>query len=408
VGAADKFEGWETRAELLAFANAQGSPLSGTQLARMHRAELIARPKTRSLGQGRGKVSLYPPGTKHRLKRVLEVRREVRGFDDVAWHLWWEEGGSVSDVVRERLAQAASDWEKAREEIADLLVGEEAGNPDAESRMEAEYRSLEVDRAPASLGKVRRNVGGAGLPTVFRVLMEVATGRFEGYADTEGEQASGREQLFERAFGIDRARVDHLDGSKPWFEGSSEEDLQTLSTVVGTRSLSDFAQADETELNAARIELRGLFGTVFAIAPVFDRLFGSGAFGFGTVGAVFGGQRSGEEARLLVLWLALRENEQLREGMAEFVSAAPDSAAMQTIYAAFTKWREEIPAFAEVLSDDFLAAALKDGEQQRRFNDELGRLFQEHRSEVESFLAHHPELEPAIEAFEAKSEVPDL
>lgn len=86
--------------------------------------------------------------------------------------------------------------------------------------------------------------------------------------------------------------------------------------------------------------------------------------------------------------------------MAVLVSAASNAAATQTIYDAFTKWREEIPAFAEVLSDDSLAAALKDDAQQKRFNDEFGRLCQAHQPEVESFFTNHPELEPAMAVFE--------
>ena len=401
MGVAEEFEGWETRDELLAFANTQGSPLSGTQLSRIHRAGLIERPMTRSCGRGRGKVSHYPPGTKHRLKRVLEVRREVRGFEDVAWRLWWEDGGSVSEAVRARLVQAASDWEQIREELAGLLAGEEAGDPDAEARMESEYRSLEVDRAPASLGRVRRNVGRAGFVAAIRVLIEVLTGRFEGYADIEREEDASREELFDRALGIDRARVDHLDGSEPWFEGSSEEDMQTLSAAVGHRSLSDLALADETELDAARKETRGFLRTVLAATSVSEQIFGYGAFGFGTVGAVFRGQRSGDEALLLVMWLALREDEQLREGMAEFASADSDAMALQTIYAVFAKWREEIPAFAEVLSDDSLAAALKEKSQHERFNGEFSHLCQKHALEVERFLVRHPELGPAMAAFDA-------
>lgn len=401
----EDLKGWETRDELLAAEVAESFPLSGSQLARMHRAGLIDRPVTRSLGRGRGKASLYPPGTRDRLKRVLELRREIRSFNEISWRLWWEDGGPVPKVVRARLLRVASDWERDREELSRLLGGEDMGDPAAEAEMDAAYKSLEVDRAPASLGRVRRNVGRSEFATVFRVFAEVASGRFEGFADTERLDEESRGGLFERALGIDRARVDHLAGTEPWFEGSSEHDMLSLSTAIGERSLADLADAADVDLDAARQEIREFWRSVLAGTSVVEQIFGSAAFGFGTVSAVFRGQPRGGEAFFLLMWLALREDPRLREGMAEYTSVEADALALETIYNVFVEWREAIPAFAEVLSDGSLAASLKDRSEKERFDEVFGRLWEEHATEVERFLIRHPELAAAMQVFETEFDV---
>ncbi len=279
------------------------------------------------------------------------------------------------------------------------------GDPAAEAEMDAAYKGLEVDRAPAALGRVRRNVGRSEFATVFRVFAEVASGRFEGFADAERPDEESRGGLFERALGIDRARVDHLAESEPWFEGSSEQDMLSLSAAIGERSLADLADAADVDLDAARQEIRGFWRSVLVGTSVVERIFGSAAFGFGTVSAVFRGQPRGGEAFFLLMWLALREDPRLREGMAEYASVEADAPALETIYNVFVEWREAIPAFAEVLSDESLAAALKDRSEKERFDEAFGRLWEEHATEVERFLIHHPELASAMQVFETEFDV---
>ncbi len=404
MATSEKFEDWETRQELLDVAGAADYPLSGSQLSRLHRAGLIERPVTRSMGRGRGKVSFYPPGTMDRLRRVLEVRRDVRAFDDIAWRLWWEEGGAVPAAVRRRLLRTAQDWERERARLGGLLAGEDAGDPQAVTEMDLAYAALEFDRAPAALGRVRRNVGPTGLATVFRVLAEVVTGRFHGYEESPDDAEAGPGELFEQALGIDRARSDRLDNSGPWFEGSSEDDLRRLCAAIGTRSFTELAHAEEVELDAARVEVRSLWSVVLAIVPIFERVFGSRAFGFGTLGAVFRGQPASNEAFFVLMWLALREDAGLREGMVEIAALVSDGLAVTVVFGVLVELREEIPAFAEIATNEVLAAAMRDGARQELLSQELGRFHEEHGSEVARVVNRHPELDAAMAVFESAEE----
>jgi hypothetical protein len=384
------FEDWEGGREVLAAVRAAGFTLTPAQLARRHRAGLIAEPEVRHLGYGRGTISLYPPGTAERLIRILELGGRGESFEDVGWRVWWRDGGELSPLVRRRLRDEAARWEGELSKLADLLEREEAGEEEAELEMDRTYEAAGRDRMPASLGRVRRNVGREDFATVFRVLADVASGRFREFRDEESEL------LVERALGIDRARADCLYDGEPWFEGSSAEDLGRLSSAVGQQCLSELADADAVDLDTARRELGDLWEIVLAIAPIFKELGGSGAFGFDTVGAVFAAQPERNQPFLLLMWLFLRQDPRLRRGMATLKAVREEALAARQTFALIAALREEVPAFAEMMSRESLGSALQDEESREALNAKLSALFEAERVAVERFVERHPELAPPL------------
>lgn len=196
-------DGGETREQLLATATAAGLMVGPAQLSRWHRAGLLPRPQVRSLGRGKGTVSVYPPGTGQRLVRVAQLHQRERRLTHVAWRLWWDDGGPLPTLVRELLAQVAQRWEQEHARLAELLAAEEAGDPGALAEMDALYHQAEAGRIGRQLGQMRRNLGREGFSTVVRVLTEIMAGRFQGYdraADT-GSEDSQTAPLVERAMG---------------------------------------------------------------------------------------------------------------------------------------------------------------------------------------------------------------
>jgi len=395
------FEGWEAGQDLLDFARAHDLPLSAPQLSRLHRADLIAKPRVRHLGRGRGTESLYPPGTKDRLLRVQEVRRLDHRFDDIAWRLWWEDGGPLPVRVRKRLIAVSEQWERERRELADVLAREDSADPDAIAAMDETYRSAEQDRAPSNLGRMRRNVGPSRFATVVRVFAEVATGRFCGYLDENVEDDHSRGAVTERALGVDRARADHFADGEPWFEGSSEIDLMRLSDALGKRALTPLATAADTDLDRVRSELRSLWRVIETAASLFERLFGPAAFGFGTVASVFRSQPAQGQALLLLMWLALRGDADLRDGMEALIAELPAVIASSEMFEVINDLREQVPAFAAVMNEERLAAALLDGAQRDALIAEISQLGQAHASEFERFATRHPELDELTAIIEA-------
>lgn len=384
--AGGKVEDWETREEVLAAAHVAGFSLSGPQLARRHRAGLIPRPTVRPLGRGKGSASLYPLGTGQRLARILELSRGRESFESVAWRAWWEDGGELGPLVRERLLRDGARWEAELSRLADLLSGEDADEPAAVLKMDDAYAAASSERMPTSLGRIRRNVGRERFATVFRVLAEVATGRFDDYPDKESELA------VERALRIDRARSDRLRDGKPWFEGSSAEDFRRLSSAFRRRSLVELAGANAEALDSARRELRGFWEVFEIMAPIVKRVLGSEAFGLGTAGAVFAGQPEENQPFLVLMWLALREDPRLHAGMSDLIAALPDALAARDAFELIETLRAEVPAFAVAMSDESLGAALLDEKHGEWLAAELTRLYSDNRAEVDRFAARHPEL----------------
>jgi hypothetical protein len=385
------FNGWETKEEVLATIRAADYEMSDTQLARRQRHGLIAHAKVRPLGRGRGSVSLYPVGTGARVVRTLELGPGGSSFDKLAWRVWWEDGGELVPLVRDRLRRDAARWETELSRLADLLAAEDAGEQAAASEMEQTYIAASEERMPTTLGRARRNVGGARFATVFRVLAEVATGTFEGYADAESELA------FEQALGIDHARADRLAGGEPWFEGSSDQDLARLSSAFGRRSLGDLADADAEHLDIARQEIRVFFQIFEAVRSSIGAVLAGDALGLGTVVAVLDGQPEGLQPFIVLMWLALRADPLLREGMATTMAALPNALAARDSFEAIRVLRAEIPAFASVITDEALGAALLDTARGERLRAELADVSSKNQAAVDHFIEQHPELASALE-----------
>src|SRR6266487_1703336 len=386
-------EGGETRGQLLAAATAAGLAVSQAQLSRWHRAGLLPRPQVRSLGRGRGTVSLYPPGSGQRLVRVAQLHQRERRLTSVAWRLWWDDGGPVPVPARELLVQVAQRWEQYRTHFAELLAGEQAGEPDATGELDAIYCQAETGRIGRQLGQVRRNIGREGFSTVVRVLAEIGVGRFQGYE--RGVSASDEDSetgaLVERAMGLDRARSDRLADAGPWLDGDPEVDFVRLSRALNTWPLAAGVSASEEELHQARAELRAFLTVISTMAPLFEQLFGRAGFGFGTIARTLDLRTSDLQAFLLLAWLALRHDQGLRDGMRSLGSLAPAARATAQIAELLGTLGREVPAFGPVLTAKRLAAAQQDAGEGERLRAEIARVREGHRAAVDAFFAAHPE-----------------
>jgi len=175
-----------------------------------------------------------------------------------------------------------------------------------------------MGRLGRQLGHVRRNTGRESFSTVVRVLVEIGVGRFQGYE--RGVSASVKDsetgELVERAMGLDCARSDRLADAGPWLDGDSEVDFVRLSQALRSWPLAAGASANDEELNQARAELRAFLAVITTMAPLFERLFGRAAFGFGTIARMLDLQTPDLQAFMLLAWLALRHDGALRDGHA--------------------------------------------------------------------------------------------
>jgi hypothetical protein len=322
---------WESRAEVLQAAHEAGFSLSAPQLGRLHRTGLIASPNTRSLGRGKGTASEFPAGTCARLLRVLELQRQegVKKLSVIGWRLWWEDGGTLPPPARGLLEDMASSWDEQRRALSELMARDEQGDAEARRQLEDLYADAENGRVAGPIGVARRNTGREGFSSVVGVIVDIATGRFESYGDTEepAEDGTPRPQttgaLVEKALGLDRARRDRIAGNEPRFSGSSETDLANLSRLIGQADLAQFACAPDALLNEARVEARSLVSLLCIFAPIVERAIGHDAGGYGTIVRAFARLTPRTEAFMLLGWLVLRQEPALLEGMQALIALLP-------------------------------------------------------------------------------------
>ena len=392
-------EGWETREQLFAAASTARHPVSPSQLGRLYRAGLIPGPQIRGLGRGRGTESRYPSGTAARLVRVMEIHARERRLAHTAWRLWWEDGGVITPPARELLTRVARSVDEERDRLAALLVGDEAGTPAAVAEMDQLYADAENDRVRGPLGEARRNVGRERFATVVRVLAEIGAGRIAARGDDDDQDDAGR--LVERALGLDRARTDRLAGSVPWLTSEPGIDLAMLSRIVGSRSMLDLADSNDSQLELARVEIQSLVAAVTAIAPLLERLHGRGAFGLGMMGRLVGARNPRSQALILLGWLTLRSNDTLRDGLQQIAAIVPQATATAQLHGVISQLREEVTVLAPVLTDERLAAAQLDEDAAKELNAEITRLREHHTESFDAFFAAHPEAEQLISVIEA-------
>jgi hypothetical protein len=345
-------DSWESRTDMVDAAHAAGFNLSGPQLGRLHRADLIPGPRTRRLGRGRGTVSEFPPGTTSRLLRILELQKRGpnRKFSTTAWCLWWEDGGVLARPAKELLRETASRWDQQREELFVLLDREDEGDPDAMRSMDKLYKEVEQGRAEGPLGPIRRNVGREGFSSVARVFAEVVTGRFESYPDEE-VRADGIPKpgttgaLVEQALGLDHARDDRIAGNEPRFTGSSEAHLLMLARMLGDRPLASLvAVHSDDELEKARCEVRSLLELVSVFATMIERVLGGDTGGYRTIARALDLRTPRSQASMLIAWLALRQDPELVRGLRDLVMHLPKHLQRRSLSVCPLISRERSPA----------------------------------------------------------------
>lgn len=335
----------------------------------------------------------------------MEIHASEHRLTHTAWRLWWEDGGPISPPARKLLTAVARAWDEERHRLAALLAGDEAGAPAAMAEMDQLYADAENDRLHGPLGEARRNVGRERFATVVRVIAEVGAGRFVARTNNDDQDDAGR--LFERALGLERARTDRLAGAESWLTNDPCVDLCILSQLLGPLSMVDLAQSSDGELDLARVEVQSLIAVVTAVAPLFERLHGRGAFGLGLTGRLFRARHPRSQALILLGWVALRTNQSLRTGLEEIIAVAPQAAATAQLYGVISQLRAEIPVLASVLSDERLAAAQRDEGAAIELNSEIAHLREHHTDCFDAFFAAHPETEQLIAVIDAGYDTPD-
>lgn len=386
----------EDRNDVLRRAAEAGHDLSDDQLARMHRSGAINEPILERRGR-KGTASLYPIGTTNRVLALLrhDDRRRLR---ERSWQTWWDEGGDIPPAARQFLQENAESFDRITRFLGRLIDRETRNSAAAERRMEQLREHARTSRLSGPLATARRRVGKSGFQTVAHVFSQVGTGRFVtyGYWDVD-EDGTPRPDtaaaLVEKALGLDRARVDRLADAPPWYSGSSEADLARLSSLFAKRPLSKLADQGDAILEQARAEFRAFITVITTTAALMESFFGRNAFGFGLFTRLLRWKRPGNQTVMLLGWILLSGESDLKKGMDEIVALEPKARAWADLQTILGELRTEIAAYGEVLTDRRIGKALRSASESARLSEDVAKIRSQNLEAVEAFVRRHAEID---------------
>ena len=342
-----------------------------------------------------GPARFYRPGrttfNPYCLIRVAQIHAETHRLSDVAWRLWWEDGGEMPSLAREALQSVAVSVDAQRAWLATLLVDSAAGTQEGVAGLDKLYADAERSQLPGPLSESRRNVGRDQFAAVFHGLAAAAV----GHPQDTGRSDAELDGLLKNAFRLDREPPDDTGGA------GEPLDLESIAEVSAARSAAELAAADSAELDRARAEIQALVAFVTAGASLLDRFAGRGTPTLGTASRVLGVDRPRDQMLLLLGGLALRTSDALRNSLEEMRSAlAPQAVAANQMYDLLRQLREHVPALAEALSDARLGETLRNGEAAPAVRDEINRVRSDDPQQLDAFFAAHPQTNELIKALE--------
>jgi hypothetical protein len=261
-------EARDTTQDLLAAAQAAGCAVSWRQTKEWHRAGLIPKPRTLPRQRGSGTVSVYPAGTAQQVVAVCQFRQRERPFPIIAWRLWWAGYPVREAYIQATMEQAATRWAQV---VADLQRWHALSQHRPAAVEELPHRTFaavaetetvkDVDRF---LGRARRQVGRQNFSTFIRVLLDIISGVYMGYAD-EDERVIVETALGLRLPPTVQARRRHS-APPAWFSGDTEAPLKMLSAIFRAHRPDEAVKTTGVaEWAAMRQELQ-TFSTVLQVA----------------------------------------------------------------------------------------------------------------------------------------------
>ncbi len=384
----------ETAEALIARLSSHGFTVTKTELARWHRAGLLPRPQRRSLGRGRGMISIYPSETTDQLLALCTIHRSEKRLPYVAWRLWWEGYTIPLSSIQEFLEGVRTQWQQGIEELRQLHE-----RPEQLSKLLG--RTAVMRFSQKTLAQARKRVGRENFPTFMKVLADVGSGTFEGYA-INPETGSDERWIVEKGLGLQRARTNRLADAGPWLTGDTGAALQELSSRLRHHPLGeDISTVSEAELTDAREEVRCFLSAFESISRIFDRMFSRGAFGFSVFADMIRELGPQDQAIMLLFWRMFRSwglgpNMDLLLGVARQWQQT-----WFPLFQGLEQLRDEVPVTAETLAPKQTGYGLRWKSRMEGILEVASQLAQ--HPDVKAFFAHHPELTEVMEADEVES-----
>lgn len=385
----------ESSAELIKLAQTNGYPVTATKLAYWHRRRLLPKPTQVPLGKAHGTMSVYPIGTGEQLLALCEIHQTEKRLERVAWSLWWRGYDVAFERVQPFLKQAATQFERARQELIDPTTGE------LSDTVYDQIDKASSFRLAAPLSGARRRVGTTRFGTFFAILSKVVAGLFvEPDPYTDETEAEIDRSILDRGFGVERAHTHRIGTAEPWLPRNGiKETLGLVSPFLGQcRWTAELTTLTEADFCQARDEVRSWLEVLAQFSAIFDQLFGKGAFGLSVMSKMIRSMKVEDQAIVLVMWTIVRfKHPMVLPGIAIWVEAMPKLTAGIEAWHLLKRLRNEVPGLAEILSRGEFAAALRDPKRMEGLEHRLHQFREHHAEELAAFWRAHPEYNYAHE-----------
>ncbi len=309
-------------------------------------------------------VRYYPPETFHQALAVYRLLSEKRKFEDVGWDLWWLGYWVDEKHWKPRLRTTAARLDRCLKVVRKFIASDEK----ASSRKTVFDRAAQSGYRGSILSRVYRLVSPKGLPTVFRIVLTTAAGKFEGYepvTKTKWECAANSTRPYDEeqmiaALNFHQSETDAILGKKLRFAEALCQILRDLSNQLRNQSLLAALKCDDGLIARTRDDVRNALCAGLLGYEATEWVYGPKAFGLKLVAWMARKFDRVTAATLIVMFLGLRatSNNLLPSSEISNLAAIAGNAAA---YSRRVKWlRENDGRFATVLRPKRLRRGFKD------------------------------------------------
>lgn len=352
-------EGEETAESIVEQARASGIEVTRDQLERWHKAGALPHPRQMPLGPGGGSLSLYPPGCARQAMAIVLGLRQTRRLDEVAFAQWIGGAPVETGLVRRYLERVARWHDRLAGHVRDVGFGD-AVLPEPAFDLIATLARKHAPDGPGA--EVWRRLGSLGdRETLIRIFFDAATGK---YVPTPSPAPSiYREEseglLVERALGIASGRTDSILETGPWLNGSPEDALAQITTILSGDWTRELRSTTDDGLIRARSDVRDLREIIVGLGEAFSLVFGPDAFGFAPMGAMLRSPTPFDDAFLIFAVIRARTHPGLSAKLDVLRAALPQVRELRAISEVASQLRQRTDV-GDLFAPDVLRAAFAD------------------------------------------------
>jgi hypothetical protein len=327
--------------------------------------------------------------------------------------MWWQRLDVPEHFIRALLGQVTAKWGEQRGNLrTEAATGRGKDSPEFKLSRVAKAAIDKADKVRLThplVRQVRKRAGAYNFPSLLRVLLEVAIGTFAGF-DTGGNAQTAAEDraLVEEGLGLERARTDRLPGVGPWLESDTGASLQQVSVTLEQYPVGfDLESTNIDQLAATRDEVGTFLRFIDSYSSFLERSFGRGAFGVTVMGWIVRHLKPADQGFMLLFWRSARAS-----GLGPHLDRSLEIAQqwnlmMVPLMRGLEELREAFPETEEILSAKQMGRALRHKGVMEQTFKALRLLHEQRTAEVDAFFAKRPEIQQAVDAFEAAQHAPD-